>query len=113
MDRILALALCLLLCIVSASEEKPAAKPLSLKPLLHVLLTTDDAAVQRDVLQGMIDALQGRRLNAPDGWAQVISPASLSTEKTKLVVPGCRSHQASIGNSERAEKTSLSKPLLL
>ena len=90
MDRILALALCLLLCIVSASEEKPAAKPLSLKPLLHVLLTTDDAAVQRDVLQGMIDALQGRRLNAPDGWAQVQEKLGASAnpevcEKTLLL----------------------------
>jgi putative heme-binding domain-containing protein len=42
-----------------------------LRPLINVLLTADDAAVQRDVLQGMIDALQGRRLPPPDGWARV------------------------------------------
>ena len=48
-----------------------AAQPRSLTPLVHVLLTTDDAAVQRDVLRGMIEALQGRRLAAPEGWAQV------------------------------------------
>ena len=43
----------------------------SLKPLVHVLLATDDASVQRDVLAGMIEALQGRRLTAPENWPQV------------------------------------------
>ena len=57
------------LFLVARADAPPASH--SLKPLVHVLLTTDDASVQRDVLQGMIDALQGRRLAAPDGWAEV------------------------------------------
>src|SRR4029077_7119852 len=62
-------AVCLLLG--AAAPPAPPAPPKALKPLVNVLLTTDDAAIQRDVLQGMIDALQGRRLAAPEGWAQV------------------------------------------
>ena len=67
MRCILALAAYLLLCTGTA----PADPPKTLKPLVNILLTTDDAAIQRDVLAGMIEALQGRRLAAPDGWAQV------------------------------------------
>ncbi len=68
----------------------PADPPNALKPLVRVLLATDDAAVQRDVLQGMIDALQGRRLAAPDGWAQVQKKLAASAnpevrEKTLLL----------------------------
>jgi len=61
-------ATCLILCAAAAPADTPSP---SLKPLVNVLLTTDDAAVQRDVLQGMIDALQGRRLSPPEGWARV------------------------------------------
>ncbi len=42
----------------------------ALAPLVRVLATTDDAALQRDVLRGMCEALQGRRnVAAPEGWA--------------------------------------------
>jgi putative heme-binding domain-containing protein len=37
-----------------------------------VLATADDPGLQRDVLRGMCEALQGRRrLTAPEGWADV------------------------------------------
>jgi len=56
---------------VAAGADVPAGPPPhSLKPLVHILLTTDDAGVQRDVLQGMIEALQGRRLPAPEDWGK-------------------------------------------
>jgi putative heme-binding domain-containing protein len=42
----------------------------ALAPLVRVLAASDDAAVQRDVLRGMCEALQGRRnVAAPEGWA--------------------------------------------
>ena len=51
---------------IAAEADAPAAPPPhTLKPLVQILLTTDDAGVQRDVLQGMIEALQGRRLRRP------------------------------------------------
>jgi len=79
-------ACCLLLCPRAASADPPKA----LQPLVRVLLTTDDADIQRDVLQGMIDALQGRRLAAPDGWTLVkqklgASPSPEVREKTRLL----------------------------
>ncbi len=43
-----------------------AASDKALVPLVKLL---DDANVQRDVLRGMYEALQGRRLQAPEGWA--------------------------------------------
>ncbi len=90
MHRLSIPGLCLLIVAAAAAADGPAAKPLSLKPLVHVLLTTDDAAIQSDVLQGMIEALQGRRLAAPDGWAQVkqrlgASPNPEVREKTLLL----------------------------
>jgi putative heme-binding domain-containing protein len=42
----------------------------ALAPLVRVLASSDDVAVQRDVLRGMCEALQGRRnVAAPQGWA--------------------------------------------
>src|SRR5438067_10826748 len=42
----------------------------ALAPLMRVLASSDDVAVQRDVLRGMCEALQGRRnVAAPQGWA--------------------------------------------
>jgi putative heme-binding domain-containing protein len=42
----------------------------TLAPLVRVLASSDDVAVQRDVLRGMCEALQGRRnVAAPEGWA--------------------------------------------
>jgi putative heme-binding domain-containing protein len=45
--------------------------PGPLAPLVRLLSETDDAAVQLDVLRGMYDGLQGRRLSAPAGWSVV------------------------------------------
>ena len=56
---------------IAAAADAPAGPPHTLKPLVDILRATDDTAVQRDVLQGMIEALQGRRLPAPDGWGLV------------------------------------------
>jgi putative heme-binding domain-containing protein len=80
--------LCLVFLLAAAVVR--ADPPRALKPLVHVLLTTDDAGVQRDVLQGMIEALQGRRLAAPEGWGQVKEKLGGSTspevrEKTLLL----------------------------
>jgi putative heme-binding domain-containing protein len=47
-----------------------AAEGRGLVPLVRVLAASDDVAVQRDVLRGMCEALQGRRtVAAPEGWA--------------------------------------------
>jgi putative heme-binding domain-containing protein len=47
-----------------------AAEGRGLAPLVRVLAASDDVAVQRDVLRGMCEALQGRRtVAAPEGWA--------------------------------------------
>jgi putative heme-binding domain-containing protein len=83
MRRFVAPAVFVLAFFVVVRAEPPVTHG-PLKPLVHVLLTTDDAGVQRDVLQGMIEALQGRRLAAPENWNRV---------KDKLrdsAVPGVR-----------------------
>ena len=64
MRRVVPPAVFVLTFLVAVRAEPPATHG-SLKPLVNVLLATNDASVQRDVLQGMIDALQGRRLAAP------------------------------------------------
>ncbi len=79
----------LMVLLLGAALGAPA-PPKALKPLVNILLTTDDAAIQRDVLAGMIEALQGRRLAAPDGWAQVKDKLAKSAspevrEKTVLL----------------------------
>ncbi len=70
MRRVVLPAVFVLTFFVAVRAEQPAAHG-SLKPLVNVLLTTEDASVQRDVLQGMIEALQGRRLAAPENWGRV------------------------------------------
>jgi putative heme-binding domain-containing protein len=70
MRRFVAPAVFVLAFLVAVRAEPPAAHG-SLKPLVHVLLATDDGGVQRDVLQGMIEALQGRRMTAPENWSRV------------------------------------------
>jgi putative heme-binding domain-containing protein len=51
-----------------AAEGRDTARGLA--PLVRVLAAADDVAVQRDVLRGMCEALQGRRaVAAPEGWA--------------------------------------------
>jgi putative heme-binding domain-containing protein len=59
--------------------DKPAAPANRLDPLVRLLATSDDAELQRDVLRGMYEALQGRRgLRAPEGWAAVSRKLSAS-----------------------------------
>jgi putative heme-binding domain-containing protein len=46
--------------------------PHGLEPLVRVLASSGDTEVQRDVLRGMTEALQGRRqVAAPAGWSAV------------------------------------------
>jgi putative heme-binding domain-containing protein len=52
-----------------------------LAPLVRLLATTDDAAVQRDVLRGMWEALRGRRgVREPEGWPGVYRKLSSSKD---------------------------------
>jgi putative heme-binding domain-containing protein len=51
-----------------------------LAPLVKLLADSDDVAVQRDVLRGMREALQGRRLSAPKGWTEVFRKLSASSD---------------------------------
>ncbi len=89
----LVLMRCIFACLLVLSvgiAPASADPPKALQPLVRVLLTTDNPAVQRDVLAGMIDALQGRRLAAPEGWPQVqakfaASPSAEVREKTLLL----------------------------
>jgi putative heme-binding domain-containing protein len=51
----------------------------SLAPLVRILVDSDDAAVQLDVLRGMHEALQGRRnVTAPEGWSKVYAKLAAS-----------------------------------
>jgi putative heme-binding domain-containing protein len=65
---------------LSGRAEKPQAS--ALEPLVRVLLRTDDAELQRDVLSGMYEALQGRRhVKAPADWSAVYRKLSGSTQR--------------------------------
>jgi putative membrane-bound dehydrogenase-like protein len=56
-------------------------EPPGLPPLLQLLGRLDDAAVQRDVLRGIDEALKGRRrLPMPDGWSAVYRKLAQSLE---------------------------------
>jgi putative heme-binding domain-containing protein len=49
--------------------------------LVEVLASVDDDAVRRDVLRGMVEALQGRRgLKAPRGWSDVYRKLTASAD---------------------------------
>src|SRR4051812_45015783 len=61
---------------LAGAPKKPA-----LEALGRLLSTSDDPAVQRDVLRGMSDALAGRRtVPAPAGWAEVYRKLSASPD---------------------------------
>jgi putative heme-binding domain-containing protein len=61
-----------------ADETKQSA----LAPLVRVLAASDDVAVQRDVLTGMFEALQGRQaVVAPAGWAAVYRKVATSPDQ--------------------------------
>jgi hypothetical protein len=68
------------LLAVLASADTPTNR---LDSLIQVLVETNDDAVRRDVLRGMVEALQGRRgLAAPRGWSDAYRKlaASVDTE---------------------------------
>ena len=71
--------------------DKPSAASHGLEPLVRVLAASGDVGVQRDVLRGMHEALQGRRpLKAPEGWSAVrdklaASPDAEVRQKTLLL----------------------------
>ncbi len=66
---LIAISLCL---SASLAQAEPPAKSRGLDALVKILIATDDAAIQRDVLQGIHEALQGRTgLTAPAGWDAV------------------------------------------
>jgi putative heme-binding domain-containing protein len=58
--------------MASVSADRPKTPARSLAPLVRILTDSNDSAVQRDVLRGMYEALQGRRnVTAPEGWSTV------------------------------------------
>jgi putative heme-binding domain-containing protein len=58
--------------LLSLADPEPKAADSPLTPLVRILVESDDAEVQQDVLRGMVEALQGRRqLRAPEGWSKV------------------------------------------
>jgi putative heme-binding domain-containing protein len=62
----------LLLTDAGQADRAAGKRPGPLEPLVRVLAESDDVAVQRDVLLGMVEALQGRRqVSAPEGWSGV------------------------------------------
>ncbi len=64
-----------------ARAEGPARPAGKLAPLVKVLAATEDVEVQRDVLRGMHQALQGRRaVAAPAGWSAVYRKLSASKD---------------------------------
>jgi putative heme-binding domain-containing protein len=68
--------------LLPGSEAADAPKPPTLDPLIRVLAATDDLSVQRDVLGGMVDALQGRRRVAePAGWPAVYAKLASSPDR--------------------------------
>src|SRR5437763_12915680 len=55
--------------------------PGKLESLVQVLTASDDVELQRDVLRGMHQALQGRReVKAPAGWSAVYRKLSASKD---------------------------------
>src|SRR5437868_3871036 len=59
-----------LMAVATVGWSAEAKEGRALAPLVRVLAASDDVAVQRDVLRGMCEALQGRRnVAAPAGWA--------------------------------------------
>src|SRR5262245_36255559 len=64
-----------------ARADKPPAVPKPLDPLVRLLASSDDVALQRDVLRGMCEALAGRRsVTAPAGWAAAYTKLAASKD---------------------------------
>jgi putative heme-binding domain-containing protein len=68
------------LATVTLSHARDA-KPTPLASLIRVLGATNDPAVQRDVLDGIYEAFQGRRhVIAPEGWSSIYRKLSASPD---------------------------------
>jgi putative heme-binding domain-containing protein len=75
---LLALVVLLPASAVGLAEES---KQATIAPLVRLLQTTDDLQLQRDVLNGMYAALQGRRsVSRPQGWTAVYQKLSASSD---------------------------------
>ncbi len=76
-----AVGLAVLALTAAGRADKPAAALRGLEPLVKVLAASTDIGLQRDVLQGMYEALQGRRgLIPPKGWAAVQQKLAASSD---------------------------------
>jgi putative heme-binding domain-containing protein len=78
------LLFCLAVCCFAAAPAVSSTSPLA--PLVRLLTETEDVDVQLDVLRGIYEGLQGRRVAAPAGWAEVhrklsASPSAAVREK--------------------------------
>ena len=58
--------------VVTNGDEKSAPPTDGFTPLMRLLVSADDAELQRDILRGMHEALRGRRqVKMPIGWSAV------------------------------------------
>jgi putative heme-binding domain-containing protein len=65
----------------AGGADKSPADDSGLEPLVRVLAGSDDTGLQRDVLQGMCDALQGRRhVREPAGWPALYRKLAASAD---------------------------------
>jgi putative membrane-bound dehydrogenase-like protein len=66
---------------IASLADGPAASG-TLEPLVRILTASDDAAMRRDVVRGMHEALQGRReVATPPGWAIVYRKLSAGPDR--------------------------------
>jgi putative heme-binding domain-containing protein len=81
MRRLLGLVAMTVLVSGSLVQAEPPAKSRGLDALVQILISADDAAIQRDVLRGIHEALQGRTgLTAPAGWDAVRTKLAKSSD---------------------------------
>jgi putative heme-binding domain-containing protein len=76
--RLPILACCFVIVICRPTAADNPTKSHSLAPLVKLLSDSEDVDLQRDVLRGMYEGVQGRRLPAPEGWAAVQQKLSRS-----------------------------------
>jgi putative heme-binding domain-containing protein len=70
-----------LLAALPSPAAGPPAQARGLDLLVGVLRSSEDLALQRDVLRGMVEALQGRRhVTAPAGWSALYTWLSASKD---------------------------------
>lgn len=78
--QLIVVAVLALAFAVAGRADKP--KDGALAPLVRVLTASDDVDVQRDVLRGTLEALQGRRqVPAPASWAAAYRKLSGSPDR--------------------------------